>query len=274
MIGLIDTGGGNRAVFGAGILDYCLDNHIDIDFCIGVSAGAANIVSYIARQRGRNYRFYTDYNLSEKAIGMFNYIRSGSFINLDYIYQEISNTQGKDPFDFESFCLSPQQCLIVATDALSGEPVYFNKDELQDDDYGCISASCNMPIVNRPYIYKGYPYYDGGISDPLPIEKLIEKDCDRFIIILTLPKYHLRSPNGNTKNMRKIKNEAMRQAIIKSPEIYNDKMKKCYQLEEEGKLLFISPDDYITMKPLSKNRKKSLHYTRVVIKKQQKSRRF
>ena len=72
MIGIIDVGGGNRGVFGAGVLDYCMDNNIDIDYCIGISAGAANIVSYISGQRGRNYRFYTGHNLSLRSISIIN----------------------------------------------------------------------------------------------------------------------------------------------------------------------------------------------------------
>lgn len=61
MIGVIDIGGGTRGVYGAGVLDYCMDNDIHFDYCIGISAGSANLMSYICNQRGRNYTFYTEY---------------------------------------------------------------------------------------------------------------------------------------------------------------------------------------------------------------------
>ena len=38
-----------------------MEQGIRFDFGIGVSAGAANISSYMANQRGRNFVFYTDY---------------------------------------------------------------------------------------------------------------------------------------------------------------------------------------------------------------------
>lgn len=60
-IGLIDVGGGLRGAFGAGVLDYCLDQNIVFDYVIGVSAGVANVASFLAGQRGRNYEFYTNY---------------------------------------------------------------------------------------------------------------------------------------------------------------------------------------------------------------------
>lgn len=51
MTGVVDVGGGLRGIYGAGVFDYC----------IGVSAGSANIASYVAGQRDRNYKFYTEY---------------------------------------------------------------------------------------------------------------------------------------------------------------------------------------------------------------------
>ena len=48
MIGVIDVGGGMRDIYGSGVFDYCLENGISFDYCIGVSAGSANICSYMA----------------------------------------------------------------------------------------------------------------------------------------------------------------------------------------------------------------------------------
>ena len=53
-VGIIDVGGGMRDIYGCGVFDYLLDKKIEIDYCVGVSAGSANIASYIAKQRGRN----------------------------------------------------------------------------------------------------------------------------------------------------------------------------------------------------------------------------
>ena len=54
MTGVVDVGGGLRGIFGAGVFDYCIEQGIRFDYCIGVSAGAANICSLQGRQRGRN----------------------------------------------------------------------------------------------------------------------------------------------------------------------------------------------------------------------------
>ena len=59
--GLIVEGGGMKCAYSAGILDAFLDDNVTFDYCMGVSAGAANTASYLAGQRGRNLRFYIEH---------------------------------------------------------------------------------------------------------------------------------------------------------------------------------------------------------------------
>ena len=68
---VIDVGGGMRDVYGSGVFDFCLDNGIGFDYCIGISAGSANISSYLAGQKGaRSRRFYDVYSF-RKAVHEF-----------------------------------------------------------------------------------------------------------------------------------------------------------------------------------------------------------
>ena len=69
-IGVVDVGGGLRGIYAAGVFDYCMDENIKFDCCIGVSAGSANVASYLSGQRGRNYKFYTDYAFRNQYMGM------------------------------------------------------------------------------------------------------------------------------------------------------------------------------------------------------------
>ena len=60
-IGLVVEGGGMKCAYSAGILDAFLDEGISFPYCIGVSAGSGNLASYLAGQKGRNLRFFTDH---------------------------------------------------------------------------------------------------------------------------------------------------------------------------------------------------------------------
>lgn len=52
--GIIDIGGGLKGVYSAGLYDYFIDRNIKFDYYLGVSAGAANLASYMGWQRGRD----------------------------------------------------------------------------------------------------------------------------------------------------------------------------------------------------------------------------
>ena len=88
---MIDVGGGFRAIFGAGVMDRMMEDGISVDHCYGVSAGSANMVSFIAGQHGRNHKFYTEYAFRKEYASFDSYIRNHNFANLDYVYSTLSN---------------------------------------------------------------------------------------------------------------------------------------------------------------------------------------
>ena len=73
--GIIDVGGGFRGIYACGVLDYCLEQNIRFDIGIGISAGSANLASFIAGQRRRNFTFYTEYGLRKQYASVGNFIR-------------------------------------------------------------------------------------------------------------------------------------------------------------------------------------------------------
>lgn len=68
--GVVDVGGGLRGIYAAGVLDRCMDDGVRFDVGIGVSAGSANMASYAAGQRGRNYRFFAEYAFRGRYMGV------------------------------------------------------------------------------------------------------------------------------------------------------------------------------------------------------------
>jgi len=97
--GVIDVGGGFRGIYAAGVLDYCLDHDIRFDVGIGISAGSANMASFTARQARRNLRFYTEFGLRSEYAGLRNFLEKRSFVDLDYVYSTLSNSDGEYPID-------------------------------------------------------------------------------------------------------------------------------------------------------------------------------
>ena len=85
-IGLVVEGGGMKCAYNAGILDAFIDEQITFDYCIGVSAGAGNLASYLAGQKERNLRFFTDHIHSSNYFGLKSLLKTGDLFGLRYIY--------------------------------------------------------------------------------------------------------------------------------------------------------------------------------------------
>ena len=149
-IGLVLEGGGMKCAYGAGILDCFQEAGIEFDYCIGVSAGSGNGMSFLARQHGRNLRFYTEHTSDPRYFGLKPLIEEGGIFGIEFIYNELSKSTGKDPLDYETFAANPCDFEVVATDAETGKAVYFQKSDIQKDDYRVIMCSACLPAVTRP----------------------------------------------------------------------------------------------------------------------------
>lgn len=182
---MIDVGGGFRAIFGCGVMDRMLEDGIDVDMCYGVSAGAANMTSFIARQHGRNHTFYTKYAFRKEYASAESFFKNHNFANLDYIYGTLSNHDGENPLDFAAFEANETGFTVVACNAEDGSTKYFDKSRVRFDDFDIIKASSAVPVACEPYVVDGVPYFDGGIADPVPVQKALEDGYDRVILILS-----------------------------------------------------------------------------------------
>lgn len=255
-IGVIDVGGGTRGSFGAGVFDYCMHNNINFDYCVGISAGAANIASYVAHQEGRNWVFYTDYFKRPEYMGVNNMLKTGDYIGLDYIYSSLSDHDGDYPLDWKTMKEDTKEMYIVATNANTGKQHYFTKEDMDQDQYDPIKASCCVPVANRPYEVNGVPYFDGGISDPVPYKKAFEDGCDKLVLILTRPKDFRRVAKNDkifAKLMEKLHPEAAK-AMANRSVVYNECVDACEELEKQGKVLIVAPDSIGHMKTLTKDK--------------------
>lgn len=77
---------------------------------------------------------------------------------------------------------------LVATDAATGKAAYFNKDDMKQDDYRAIMASCALPVMCRPIPFHDRTYFDGCLSASIPVERAFRKGCDRVVVILSKPR--------------------------------------------------------------------------------------
>lgn len=253
--GLVVEGGGMKCAYSAGVLDRLMDDHITFDYVIGVSAGCANALSFMADQRGRNIRFYTDHIKETGYFGLNSYLKTGDLFGLDYIYSTLTNSDGGDPVNFPKVMANPAQYEVVTTNALTGEAEYHAKEEMHQDDYEWIKASCALPAACRPRMINGVPYYDGGVSDAIPCDHALEMGCDKLVVILSKPRNYIKKP----EKMRQFYTIACRkypkivEMLNKRPSIYQPKYNRVFELEKQGKAFVFAISEPVKMSTYAMN---------------------
>ena len=261
MLGIIDVGGGLRGIYGAGVFDFCIDNGITFDYGIGVSAGSGNMMNFLSGQRGRTFGFYHFLAFRKEYMSAGNFIKNRSYIDLNYVYGSLCNSDGEYPLDFDKVINNPMQFKIVATDAETCTPVYFDKTQLIKDKYDILKASSAIPFVCKPVEIDGKMYYDGGVADPVPIKYAFEDGCDFVIVVLTLPRDYRMTGGGKDAFAARMLNDKypnMSHGLYARFDTYNTQVNYLEKMEREGKALIIAPDDLCGMTTLSKDRSKML----------------
>lgn len=243
MTGLIDVGGGMRDIYGSGAVDCFLDNNITFDLCIGVSAGSANIANLLSGQRNRTFRFYSEYSSRKEYMSLGNFLRTGSYFDLDYIYSTLSDENGEDPLDVRAISDNKCEMITVVTDAATGKSVYFDKKEIVSDDLWVLKASCAVPAACKPVKRGNNEYFDGGISDPIPIEKAFEMGCDKVVVIIPRPLKEKTTEYSRFMKPFIRKYPEILNLVSQRPRIYNEKIKLLRQYIKKGKVVLISPAD-------------------------------
>lgn len=256
MLGVIDVGGGMRGAYAAGVFDCMLDRGISADYCLGVSVGSANAITYTAAQRGRTRRFYTEYAGRKEYMSLQTMRRCGSYINLDYIFSTLSNHNGEDPLAFDVLLSSGKKFVAVATDADTGNAVYFTSDDMRQDDYTVLKASCCIPVVCKPVKLHGRLYYDGGIADPIPVEKAFADGCEKLIVILSRPadEYKKRQKMLPFIKLALREYSCTAEKIATMAQRYNESLDKLMEYERRGMALIVAPKTMKRSGTLSKNK--------------------
>lgn len=239
-IGLVLEGGGLRGLYTAGVLDALMEQGVQADYVIGVSAGAGNGASYVSGQPGRNRRINTEYLKDKRYLSFSSFIKTKSLFGMDFIFDEIPNRL--DPFDKDTFFNSPCEFCAGVTDVQTGKAAYFGKEDLRQD-FTVLRASASLPIFSPVVEYKNGKYLDGGMSDPIPAQKALEDGCDRLIIVLTRERSYQKQPEKFRSLYRRQLRDypAMIDALDHRHELYNRTLEKIRALEKNKTALVIAP---------------------------------
>lgn len=257
MIGIVDSGGGMRAIYASGVYDSFMDAGFVADYCVSISAGSANSISYVAGQRGRAKDFFMNYTFKKPGfLSVKNFLKTGNYINLDYIFSTLSNEDGESPLDYDAMLASPTKYKIFATDADTGEARAWMKEDFVRNDYRILKASCALPLVCKPVEIDGVEYYDGGLSEPIPVETAFADGCDKVIAVLTkpVPERKKEYPIGRVVGWMLKGRMKIGYMLQNMGPLYNSFVDKLVEYEKQGKCIIIAPESRCGVSTLTKDK--------------------
>jgi predicted patatin/cPLA2 family phospholipase len=254
-LGLVLEGGGMRGLFTAGVLDFFLEQDLFFYEVYGVSAGACNACNFISKQEYRSRDVWTEFLNNKDYFSFKNLMETGDIFKTDFAYDKIPNELNK--FDYDAFNKSKTKMVSVATDVETGKPMYFKITNLRKQ-MDMIRASASLPIVSNKVLINNHLYLDGGMSDAIPIKKIMEDKLDKYVVILTRPINYRKKKNKSYLAVKKFYKDYPN--LIKDTENrylnYNNTLDYLIDEENKGNVFVIRPNRALKVKRLEKNKKK------------------
>lgn len=247
-------GGSLRCLFTCGATDLMMDEGLQWDGIIGVSAGALTGVNIVSGQRGRTAQVNLGYVNDPRYMGFRSLIKNRSIFNFDFLFGELSDTLL--PLDRETFINSEIKYTAVATSCIDGRVRYYEKSEIPDI-YPAIRASASLPLLSPMVTVEGEPCLDGGLSVSVPYQRPLDEGYDKVVVITTREHGYRKEPVSRA--MARVYARAYRKypelvrAILNVPRHYNAEMDEIDRLEAQGRIFVIRPREPVTVSRTEKN---------------------
>ena len=256
---IVLEGGGLRGAFTGGVLEFLLEKEINFDRVVGVSAGACLGASYISKQKGRNRKVNVEYPSDKRYMGFHHLFTTGSYFNMKFIFGEIPNKLV--PFDEEAFFRNPAEFDIITTSLRTGDSVIFTKREIANIGVDkALVASSSIPLLSQPVDIGGQLFFDGGVSDSIPVKYALSKH-EKVIAVLTRPRGYRKGKLSN-KLIFKLafrKHPEFLGTLLKRNDEYNKTLDFCEQMERDGKLFIIAPSPEFSIGRTEQNFEKRMN---------------
>ena len=242
---LVLEGGALRGTYSVGVMDALMEEDVNLQCTIGVSAGALNGISYVSGQIGRSARSPLRFRHDPRYFGFGAFLRNRSPFGFDFMFGELSRTL--DPLDMERFMSPERRFVAVATNCRTGKAEYFEKGVCADIMLAT-RASSTMPYISRMVDMEGAPYLDGGCACKIPLHWALENGFSNIVVIKTRPDDYRRTPSAGRRLAHLIygrKWPKLAASLAESNADYNRLCDDIARLQREGRVFVLSPSRFM-----------------------------
>lgn len=251
--GLVMEGGAMRGMFTAGVTDVLLENGIEFDGAIGVSAGATFGCNYKSKQIGRAIRYNKKYCNDPRYVSVRSLLTTGNLYNEQFAYHKLPAKL--DLFDAQTFAQNPMAFYVVCTDAVTGRAVYHRCERGDAEDIEWIRASASMPLVSRIVHIGQHALSDGGTADSIPLRYFETLGYQRNVVVLTQPQGFVKQKNAFIPLMRLAlrRYPALVNTLAQRHLVYNETLAYVESQLAAGSVFVIRPPQALAIGAVEKN---------------------
>ncbi len=250
---LIVEGGGQRGVFSFGITDTFIKKNYDpFDIYIGVSNGVAVLYWYLIREQDNNLDKML-YAASGEYFSYKNIFNGKDIFNVHQMYKD-GEKIFKPNLEKIKDNLNEKKYISVVTDAAEANAEYYSFGDKEWTQK--MIASGTLPILVRtPSLINGRRKFDGGITDPLPVEKAYEMGAKKIIVIRTYEKEFRRKLKleNYIGALLSRKYPKLRKALLEHDKTYNRALDFMNNPPKDCEIIQLCPPKKLKSKRDSKN---------------------
>lgn len=197
--GLVISGGGSTGAFAGGILEYLIkEKGLEWDIVVGTSTGSLLVPLVSINKIDELKDVYTNvtnsdifsispYNKRNK-FKIFNILKrlilgKTSVGDASKLRKKIISIFTEDDYNKT---VKMEKYIYVSTTNMTKSKVEYKcqRSENYNDFCDWMFASASFPILFDIVRKNGYEYLDGGIVEPIPLQKAVDEECDIIDVIV------------------------------------------------------------------------------------------
>lgn len=250
-IGIIISGGSSKGAYQIGFFKALMKYGIytDIQSISATSIGAVNAYAFLCRKLELAEELWQHIN----ANGIWNFrkkIKENNF--LQYCFERLIDE--KD-YIFKNFYITLSEMSTMTSQ-------YFNlKGEMTRDKVALVKATIAIPMLTGQALkYNEKYYFDGGVTNNIPFEPIIDKKQDIIIIVHFTPEYRIKQEYLSTDTQVIYIDMTQIKGFMKGN--FNFQHEHIEQMIQDGKEYTeqILDDFFMQRKKHSKNTPRNIYY--------------
>ena len=239
---IVLEGGGLRGAYTAGVCAWFIENNIEFDLHIGISSGAMHAFSLAMKDVKLLHDSSVDYSVLPNNVGWRAILREGTPVGYNFMFEELLTKRLNMTAD--RIRSIPSLVEFGVYRLAIQKTIWYNQSDV-DDKIKLLQAACTLPIAGRNVKVNDEWFMDGGVTTMIPVERALEHEADKIVVVTTKPSNFVRKDNSPlTQFLLDIiygKYKILLQDFRKRKDVYNREMDLVRQLEKEGKVIHLQP---------------------------------